>query len=344
MLNRGYDRNPNHAKVSANSFRFGWFEWFCLWFPPGWLILFNRHWQHYRPDPDGWNNLEYALFLIPGGFYVAFLLRWLRLGGRSPRSASELQPDPAYQQAFRDEILAPILQHYFRAEFHPHPLMLAHPPAIVVMNHAGMCFPWDFLGLAGFLSQEQGWLGRPLAHPIFFDHPWLRWWLPNRWAQVMGAVRADRESLEAAIAEKNLLLYAPEGWRGLIKGQKKQYQLETFDPSFIRLSARYQVPILPVVCLGNEALHPWAVNLHKLADWLGLPLFPISPLMPLFLLFPSMGVWVARSRLRYFVQTPYCPWVEQDPTQLQRRAIAYHEAEKVRETLQQAIDRLLKGK
>jgi len=30
--------------------------------------LFNRHWQHYYADPDGWNWLEYPLFLIPGGF------------------------------------------------------------------------------------------------------------------------------------------------------------------------------------------------------------------------------------------------------------------------------------
>lgn len=341
MPNQGCDRDPNLVKVSANSFQWGWFEWFCLWFPPGWLILFNRHWQHYRPDPDGWKGVEYILFLIPCGFYIAFLLRWLRLGRRSPLPVGTLHPDQVYQAAFRDEILVPMVQHYFRAEFQPHPLMLTQPPAIVVMNHAGMCFPWDFLGLATVLSQTQGWIGQPVAHPIFFDHPWLRWWLPNGWAEVMGAVRAEKHSLEAAIAQRTLLLYAPEGWRGLIKGQKKKYQLETFDPSFIRLSARYQVPILPVVCLGNEALHPWAMNLHKVAKRLGLPLFPLSPLIPLFLLFPSMGVWVARSRLRYCVQAPYCPWLEQSSASLQKRSIAYQQAEKVRERLQQAIDRLL---
>jgi len=39
------------------------------------------------------------------------------------------------------------------------------------------------------------------------------------------------------------------------QGVAKRYQLETFDLSFIRLSDRYQIPILPVVCLGNESLH-----------------------------------------------------------------------------------------
>jgi len=40
--------------------------------------LFNRH-LYYYADPDGWNWLEYPLFLIPGGFYLALLIRWLRL-------------------------------------------------------------------------------------------------------------------------------------------------------------------------------------------------------------------------------------------------------------------------
>ncbi len=70
-------------------YQFTWFDWFCLWYPPGWLILFNRHWQRYNSDPDGWNWLEYSLFLIPGGFYVALLIRWLRLGCRLPRPQNE---------------------------------------------------------------------------------------------------------------------------------------------------------------------------------------------------------------------------------------------------------------
>ncbi|MBC6436127.1 glycerol acyltransferase, partial [Nostoc sp. HG1] len=90
---------------------------FCLWYPPGWLILFNRHWQCYKGDPDGWNWLEYILFLIPGGFYVALLIRWLRLGCRLPRPQNE-QFDLSYQQHFSEEILAPIIKHYFRAQLH----------------------------------------------------------------------------------------------------------------------------------------------------------------------------------------------------------------------------------
>lgn len=332
------------ANASDSSYRFTWFDWFCLWYPPGWLILFNRHWQHYKPDPDGWNWLEYLLFLIPGGFYLALGIRWLRLGGRSPRT-EPIQPDPNYQKAFREEILTPIVQRYFRGQLHHLENLPPSGPVIIAMNHAGMCFPWDFVSLGLLLSQQRDWFVQPLAHPIFFDHPWLVWWLPPGWAQVLGGVRADADSFEAAIAEKTILLYAPEGWRGLAKGWQQRYHLETFDPSFVRLSFRYRVPILPVVCLGSESLHPFTVNIEWLARKLGLPLFPISPLMAAFVLFPSMGVWAARNQLRYHIQPLWQPWeqTEWKPSETETspsRAVTYRLGEDLRSRLQAAIAQL----
>ncbi len=337
-----------HAHLASNvmtPFRFSWFDRFCLWYPPAWLILFNRHWQHYRPDPGGWNGLEYALFLIPGGFYIALLIRWMRLGFRSP-SATKVAPDPEYQKAFRDEVLAPIVTRYFRAELHHLDCLPEHPPAIVALNHAGMCFPWDFVCLGFLLGQEKDWFVQPVAHPLFFDHPWLKWWLPQGWAQVLGGVRAERGSFERAIsagrnsagisthdnetAQKNIVLYAPESWRGLAKGWRHRYQLETFDPSFVRLSVRDRVPILPIVCLGNENLHPWTINSTWLARRLKMPLLPVSPFLLLFILFPSLGVWAVRSRLRYYLQPLQSPWKDIEQT----RSQAYQYAEKLRSQMQ----------
>jgi 1-acyl-sn-glycerol-3-phosphate acyltransferase len=325
---------------SLANYRFSWFDWFCLWYPPGWLILFNRHWQHYHADPDGWNGFEYLLFLIPGGFYLALLLRWLRLGCRAPRS--QPQPiDPAYQQAFRQEILTPIVQRYFRAELHPSEPLPATGPLIVAMNHTGMCFPWDMVSLGVLLSQTQGWFVQPLAHDIFFDHPWLRWWLPSGWSQVLGGIRATKDEFAAAIrspSAASVVLYAPEGWRGLAKGWQQRYQLQTFDPSFIRLSDRHQVPILPVACVGNEWLHPWTANVKRLARWVGLPMFPLSGFLGLFLLFPSMGVWANRTRLRYHLLPLQKPWqanpaaVEDSP-----RSHAYHQAQNLRSAIQTVL-------
>lgn len=343
-------------------YHFHWFDWFCLWYPPGWLILFNRHWQHYKPDPDGWNWLEYVLFLIPGGFYLALLIRWLRLGCRSPRSQTT-DSDPHYQQAFQQEILTPIAKHYFRAELQQIENLPDSAPAIVVLNHAGMCFPWDFLCLGVLLTQQKGWFMQPVAHPLFFDHPWLVWWLPRGWAQVLGGVRAERHSFEAAVGiavvrnnaqqmsgEDNpptALLYAPESWRGLAKGWRDRYHLETFDPSFIRLSLRYEAPILPVACLGSEYLHPWTFNSQRLAQWLQMPLLPVSPLLLVFLLFPSMGVWAMRTRLRYYLQPVERLWTTSEANeaaesspQTASRSQTYYQAEQLRSQLQKELDRL----
>ena len=344
---------------SIPSYRFTWFDWFCLWYPPGWLILFNRHWQHYQPDPDGWNWLEYALFLIPGGFYLALVIRWLRLGCRLPRSSVE-QFNPDYQQAFRDEVLAPIVKHYFRAQLQQIENLPQTESLIVAMNHAGMSFPWDFLALAYLLSQTRGWVVQPLANISLFEHPWVIWWLPPGWSQVLGGVRAELDEFEAAVTHKTVLLYAPEGLRGPAKGWSKRYQLETFHPSFIHLSDRYHIPILPVVCIGSESLHPWAFNLKKLAKRVYLPFLPLSFLMVVFALFPSMGVWAMRTRLSYHIQPLYEPWIEdvieaeavQKPkTSSQKmrspllvggtRSHAYREAQRLREKLQRQINQLL---
>lgn len=326
--------------TNPHPYRWTWFDWFCLWYPPGWLILFNRHWQHYHPDPDGWNGLEYGLFLIPGGFYLALLLRWIRLGFRVPNSETEAF-DPNYQQAFREEILSNIVQHYFQAELQQLENLPPQGPLMVAMNHAGMCFPWDFIVLGYLLGESRGWATHPLAGTSLFEHPMVRWWLPVGWSQVLGGIRAKWQDFQAAAAHQPVLLYAPEGLRGPGKGWFRRYQLETFHPSFIQLSDRFQLPILPVVCLGNEGLHPWAINLKPLANLLSMPFLPLSPLMPLFLLFPSMGVWVMRSRLQYFVQPLYHSPAPETPSPRENRHRFYTLAQQLQVKLQSQIQQRL---
>jgi 1-acyl-sn-glycerol-3-phosphate acyltransferase len=324
----------NSDKGYKYSYKYSWFDWFCLWYPPGWLVLFNRHWQHYHSDPDGWNLFEYGLFLIPGGFYLALLFRWLRLGCRSPRS-NESEFNPNYQQAFSQEILAPIVKKYFRAELKQIENLPYSEPLIVVMNHAGMCFPWDFIALGYLLSEVRGWTIKPLAGVALFEHPWVIWWLPRGWSNVLGGVPAEFKAFESAVQERKVILYAPEGLRGPQKGWQKRYQLQNFDISFVQVSQRYQVPVLPVICIGSENLHPWTANLRKIQKLFKLPFLPISPLIFLLILFPSMGVWAMRTRLRYYIQN-----LEADTDNIDNsRTAAYQKAQNFRDKMQNWINK-----
>ena len=96
-------------------------------------------------------------------------------------------------------------------------------------------------------------------------------------------------------------------------------------------------------------MHPWAINLKKLAKRFSLPFLPLSVLMPVFVLFPSMGVWAMKTRLRYFIQPLY--QIDSQPQQTQSqtttsrldRASAYREAQALREKLQNAINQILSG-
>lgn len=335
MINQNSEKilNIQLESLAVEDYKFNWFDRFCIWYPPGWLILFNRHWQHYHSDPDGWKWFEYGLFLIPGGFYIALLIRWLRLGFRSPRSEGD-EFNPNYQQVFSDEVLAPIIKYHFRGELKQIENLPKTEPVIVIMNHAGMCFPWDFITLGYLLNRVRGWVVQPLAGVALFDHPWVVWWLPAGWSKVLGGVRAELESFETAIKEHKNVLYAPEGLRGPQKGWQKRYQLQTFNVSFVQLSQRYQVPILPVVCVGNENLHPWTINLRKIQRLLKLPFLPISPLIFVFLFFPSMGVWAMKTRLQYFIEPLQNATIQ---TSEQKRSKLYHEAQQLKEYVQNKI-------
>ncbi len=335
--------NPHNREFKNNnsipSYKFNWFDWFCLWYPPGWLILFNRHWQHYHEDSDGWKWFEYGLFLIPCGFYLAVLIRWLRLGCRFPNNdITEFNPN--YQQLFGREILASIVKYYFRAKLHNLENLSPVKPVIIIMNHAGMSFPWDFITLSYLLREECGLIVQPLAGNALFDHILMRWWLPVGWSKVLGGVRAELNSFKTAIQEHKNVLYAPEGLRGPMKGWAQRYQLQAFDISFVQLSQNYQVPILPVICIGNEKLHPFTINFRWLQQLFKMPFLPLSPLILIFILFPSMGVWAMRSQLNYFIQP-----VDSTTTinsDIKKRVVAYQKAQELRKYMQIQINELLK--
>jgi len=147
---------------------------------------------------------------------------------------------------------------------------------------------------------------------------------------------------EAAVAQDKILLYAPEGIRGPRKGWRQRYQLQKFDLSFVQLSDRYHIPILPVICIGSESLHPWTINLKKLRKLFKLPFLPLSPLIFALIVFPSMGVWAMRTRLHYFfepVETLNDKVFDCDSSQ--ERKLVYQRTKEFQQRLQFRVNQLL---
>lgn len=354
----------------------GWVYWPPAWL----AALNAHWERHHRDLPEAqersaWGPAERALFAVPFGFYAALGLRWVRrrfsrpsqpmrlstaaspgLCAAAPEVESRLQDCPhcgprcvqalilneRYPYLFARDILRPLARRYFRAEFHGLEKIPEEGPTLVYMNHAGMAFPWDFLILGGELMVRRGgkvWIRGP-GEKVFTRNPILNSILPRRWLETVGGVEATFLNLERLYRHGSLMLYAPEGAAGMAKGWHRRYKLQRFHTSFLKLAVKYKARLVPAVCLGGEALHPFSINVPALARMLGFPFFGISPFVPLLLPFPSLLVWALPVKLRYFVFDPvklpsadYEGFTEED-----WRALA----EEFRQDLQGKLDRRLR--
>lgn len=331
-----------------------------MYLPSGLLALLARHWNHYhrhvrRPS---WTALERALFILPFGFYVALGLRWIRRSlTRSPTTpptpnascqlcegscVQELILDREYPYRFSDELLAELGSRYFRSRFQGLDRIPNDGPVIIMMNHAGMAFPWDFLIFAGELMRRRG-PDFPLRGPgekIFTRNPIINHILPERWLETIGGVEATYRNLEKMVRHEQVIIYAPEGVAGMGKGWGKRYQLEPFHTSFLKLAAKYDATIVPGVCIGSENLHPWAVNVPWLAKLIGFPFFPLSFISVWLPIFPSLLVWSLPIRMDYYVDDPIT--LPDDDYESYTKADWQALAEQFRQDMQARVDARLK--
>jgi 1-acyl-sn-glycerol-3-phosphate acyltransferase len=307
-------------------FSWRWWDTLLLFWPPGWLALLNRHWNHHHRGarPPAWRAWESLFFLLPFGFYLAWGLRWIRTrlfpAQRPAHSTSttaecphcgspcvdELIVEREYPYRFSAELLVPLGRRYFRAEFHGLEKISEGGPTLIYMNHAGMAFPWDFLILGGEIARRRGpdfWLRGP-GEKVFSRNRIFNYILPERWLETVGGVEATFQNIEKLFRHGHTMLYAPEGAAGMGKGWHRRYRLQRFHTSFVKLAAKYGAKLVPAVCLGGENLHPLSVDVPPLARLLGFPFFGISPLAPFVIPFPSMLVWSVPAKLRYHIFDP----------------------------------------
>ncbi|MCP4441746.1 MAG: glycerol acyltransferase [Aureispira sp.] len=255
-----------------------------------------------------------------------------------------------FVRAINEAFFDVIVDSYFRPQFIGFDEMPERNdpdhPVILASNHSGMAFPWDAMifGCSMFkrFDYDPNKMFRvivspmlsntPMMHPFFFKHAW----------KMAGGIDANFLNFETMMEypDGHLLIY-PEGVPGIGKGFNRKYELQRFATSFIRMSLKHRVDILPYATVNAEYVAPLMYSfepLNKLVNKIGMPFLPIGPLT-LFLIFP-FAFYLAFPANMHFVKgtrvRPY-EWTDkpyEEMTEEEIRAIR----DRVKEHMQKELD------
>jgi 1-acyl-sn-glycerol-3-phosphate acyltransferase len=130
----------------------------------------------------------------------------------------------------------------------------------------------------------------------------------------------------------------PEGFKGTGKPFTDRYQLQRFGRGGFAVTAiRARVPIVPCAIVGAEEIYPLLGNARPVAELLGLPYFPITPLFPW--LGPIGAVPLPSKWIIEFC--PPVPTSDYEPGSENDPAVVADLAGRVRGTIQRKLDDLL---
>ncbi len=172
--------------------------------------------------------------------------------------------------------LAYFLYRYFRPEIRGIE-NLPEGRVLIVPNHSGQ-LPLDGLvvGMACILEGKPPRLARAMAERWFPTLPFV-----NVMFSRSGVVVGDPINCRNLLEQENAILVFPEGARGSGKTWDHRYRLVPFGRGFMRLALQTKTPIVPVSVVGAEESIVSIHNSKTLADLLGMPYFPIHPLLPI---------------------------------------------------------------
>jgi 1-acyl-sn-glycerol-3-phosphate acyltransferase len=147
---------------------------------------------------------------------------------------------------------------------------------LIVANHSGQ-LPYDgmVLAVACLLRADPPRVVRPMAERWVPSLPWI-----NKAFSRCGVVLGDPINCRNLLEQENAILVFPEGARGLGTTWWERYKLTKFGRGFMRLALQTNTPIVPVGVVGAEEAIVSVYNIKWLADILGVPYVPVSPLLP----------------------------------------------------------------
>jgi 1-acyl-sn-glycerol-3-phosphate acyltransferase len=243
-----------------------------------------------------------------------------------------------FDPEFNSRVLIPVARFFYQQWFQVRLQGTANVPgtgaALVVANHSGT-LPFDAIMLQAGLHDEHPAHRnlRLLGADLVYEIPVL-----GAVASRAGHTRACPANAHTLLRSGELVGVFPEGFKGIGKPFADRYQLQRFGRGGFAVTAiRAGVPIVPCAIVGAEEIYPMVGNAKPLAQMLGLPYFPITPLFPWL---GPLGAVPLPSRWIIECCPPvptdgYPPGSENDP------AVIADLSGRVRGTIQRKLDDLL---
>jgi 1-acyl-sn-glycerol-3-phosphate acyltransferase len=242
-----------------------------------------------------------------------------------------------FDRHLTDGMILPLLRPLYRTWFRTEVDGVEHLPkegaALVVANHSGtLALDAQMLSVAVHDETPGRRHLRLLGADLVFKMPVL-----SELARKSGATLACHPDAERLLSVGELVGVFPEGFKGVGKPFAERYKLQRFGRGgFVSAAIRTGTPIVPAAIVGAEEIYPMIGNIKPLARLLGAPYFPVTPtfpwLGPLGLL-PLPSKWL----IAFCDPIPTLDYVDgaDDP------AVVFNLSDQVRETIQQALHRLL---
>jgi 1-acyl-sn-glycerol-3-phosphate acyltransferase len=186
-----------------------------------------------------------------------------------------------FDPEFNTRVLIPLARLFYENWFRVRMRETGHVPddgpVLIVANHSGT-LPFDAIMLQAGLHDEHPAHRelRLLGADLVYQIPLL-----GSLARKSGHVRACPDNARSLLAAGKAVGVFPEGFKGIGKPFADRYHLRRFGRGgFAATAIASRVPIVPCAIVGAEEIYPMIGNFRPLADRLGLPYFPITPLFP----------------------------------------------------------------
>jgi len=262
--------------------------------------------------------------------------------------------DPAFSRMMMDEVLGPMLDHYFRPAIFGLNNLPADGPVVLAANHSGNAFPYDAIIFDAAHWRGEGYRTDKKLRAVYEKELSYTWWmrpfgLDDFWRRG-GGVDMLFDNFDRLLARGDRILYFPEGVPGIGKGFNRRYQLQRFSTSFVLLAARHRAPVIPLYMINAEWINPFGYvfpPLDRLMQrFFGVPFLPlpagiVAIIFPWiwYLAFPARTIFVIGEPIDvagYLTQAGLANLAEPDRPTLQRTA------ERVRQEMQVQLDALVK--